>query len=963
MVHNSPSAIITTTPRYLSLLFLLLLPGVTQSKCPYSSSGGYKLSSRPLPNDANHQRIRRRRRRAAAAAATSSSSQHRRRLRGDTTAISADDDDISASTTTTGRRRVEEFTCWTIDAYYELHDLIEQESSDIGDVGERGHFLGGIVRLAAHDFMDYDRRSVLEPGGSDGCLDLNHTANAGLSDIWCDDEIECPLKKIYDSHYSFSSVADFWVAAATSVIELTSSGELSLPFRFGRRDASSCGESSNRLPEATGCSEVEETFLNAMGLGWEDAVALIGAHTLGRGDVSFSGHDGTWVATDDESIIFDKKFYDDAIDRSWRPRSTPSGTDWTWGGKNRTVMMLNTDMCLYFDIPDGNDQDCCTNMTGNCKNIDKACTTAKILRPDAFNAFEVFYDGGSNDNTPFFEAFSVAWEKATSLGTTGLLDITHYDYDCVERTRRDSPNIIIMQPDDLPFFTAWSPPEGGAGSSFASSSTIPNIERLRTQGLQMMQAYTASPKCGTSRYSTITGRYPSRSARGRERSGSDPVATVTIPTTKLEDVGDEMDCSNDNLAKIFQRNEYRTGFFGKWHLHKSAVGSVDTYAQSAKDIEKCGFDIADGVYVHNLDNYEEATNHNLEWMTGLAIDFIKDDVTYGDKPFFMYFNPTVPHNSGDVLDALKNGDCTSTTSGTQPEPRIKGMNFDFEEDGCRAYREDVIKRAGTTDNKELGAVWLDDAVGALLTALEDRNILDDTIFLFQLDHGLVAKSELLEGGTRIPQFVHYPKEFDTSGMNFDGMVSTIDIGPTLLDYADITTLSPGYYDMDGVSWRDAVGDDPLELTWNSQRCLLFEYGTNRAVRCACEKYADVDGVEYYHNLCDASGNYLDYTSGIDPEATNRLTTDTKDRVELLEDVMACYLTKTEPSSTRDFTNDCAGTYQTMAPNQAPSTLPTMVQSFSPSLTVSEDPSISPTMKCTDVREFYIDGGATRDCKW
>jgi arylsulfatase A-like enzyme len=348
----------------------------------------------------------------------------------------------------------------------------------------------------------------------------------------------------------------------------------------------------------------------------------------------------------------------------------------------------------------------------------------------------------------------------------------------------------------------------------------------------------------------------------------------------------------------------------------------------------------------------------------LAIDFINDDVTYGDKPFFMYFNPTVPHNSGDVLDALQNGDCTSTTNGIQPEPLIKGMNLDFAPGGCRAYRQDVINRAGTKDNKQLGAVWLDDAVGALLTALEDKGILDDTIFLFQLDHGMVAKSELLEGGTRIPQFIHYPKEFGTTGMNFEGMVSTVDIGPTLLDYADITTLSPGYYDMDGVSWRDAVGDDPVELTWNSQRCLLFEYDTDRAVRCACEKYATVDGVEYYHDLCDASGHYLDYSSGIDPEATNQLTADTQDRAELLEDIMACYLTKTEPSSDRDFTTyECAEPYQTMAPNAAPSTAPTTLPSLPPTTIISVAPSISPTADCVNALEFFIDGGTKRDCKW
>jgi arylsulfatase A-like enzyme len=47
---------------------------------------------------------------------------------------------------------------------------------------------------------------------------------------------------------------------------------------------------------------------------------------------------------------------------------------------------------------------------------------------------------------------------------------------------------------------------------------LPNVERLCANGLQMTaQAYTAaSTMCGTSRYSAITRRYPSRSSYGRE---------------------------------------------------------------------------------------------------------------------------------------------------------------------------------------------------------------------------------------------------------------------------------------------------------------------------------------------------------------------------------------------------------------------------------------------------------------
>mmetsp|Transcript_33438 Transcript_33438/g.50441 ORF Transcript_33438/g.50441 Transcript_33438/m.50441 type:complete len:451 (-) Transcript_33438:167-1519(-) len=301
--------------------------------------------------------------------------------------------------------------CVTQSVYDDILTNVAEMGSAIQDDGERGHFWGAIVRLAAHDFMDFDRNfSGDERLGSDGCLEFDNDANAGLDDIWCD---SCAFKQLYDTSYaSFMSRADFWVAAANGVIAETSDG-LDLPFRWGRVDRNVCSLSSGRLPEASGCNEVEETFIDRMGVTWRDAVALIGAHTLGRGHTRFSGHDGTWVQNDEESTIFDTGFFTETVNRGWRPRDTDAGTDWTWG-RNRDVMMLNTDICLRFDIPDGDDQDCCTNTDENCGPMNlPQCDSSEFVRPEAYQAFTEFT---SRNNNAFYNAFSEAWEKATENG-------------------------------------------------------------------------------------------------------------------------------------------------------------------------------------------------------------------------------------------------------------------------------------------------------------------------------------------------------------------------------------------------------------------------------------------------------------------------------------------------------------------------------------------------------------------
>lgn len=127
--------------------------------------------------------------------------------------------------------------------------------------------------------------------------------------------------------------------------------------------------------------------------------------------------------------------------------------------------------------------------------------------------------------------------------------------------------------------------------------------------------------------------------------------------------------------------------------------------------------------------------------------------------------------------------------------------------------------------------------GAIYQTLVSTGQLQDTVILFQLDHGLEEKDRIWEGGTRIPQFIHWPAGNLPS--TFEGLVSTIDIAPSLLDIAGILNdpASTGLYSMDGKSWKDAVynangeGDD-----WIANRCLFFESNEDRAIRCGCDKY-------------------------------------------------------------------------------------------------------------------------------
>jgi hypothetical protein len=232
-------------------------------------------------------------------------------------------------------------------------------------------------------------------------------------------------------------------------------------------------------------------------------------------------------------------------------------------------------------------------------------------------------------------------------------------------------------------------------------------------------------------------------------------------------------------------------------------------------------------------------------------------------------------------------------------------------DDCMAYRANVQARAESSKNKDLGAIWVDDAIGAVYKALERTGQLADTVIVFQLDHGMEEKDKIWEGGIQIPQFIHYPNGFGQLGEVFHGLVSTIDLGPSFLDYAGITEASPGWYPMDGTSWKAAVENDAVAAAWRADRCLFFESNRERAVRCGCEKYTMLsdsspekavaiasgwwsDSV-VMANLCDVDGNYIvwdDTTQAGSPEAMNILSSN-PERAGQLEGLLQCHLAKTD----------------------------------------------------------------------
>jgi arylsulfatase A-like enzyme len=106
---------------------------------------------------------------------------------------------------------------------------------------------------------------------------------------------------------------------------------------------------------------------------------------------------------------------------------------------------------------------------------------------------------------------------------------------------------------------------------------------------------------------------------------------------------------------------------------------------------------------------------------------------------------------------------------------------------------------------------IDRVVGAIRALLEKEGIADNTIIIFSSDHGkmhgefgLGGKALNYEACLRVPMIVYDPRLPDTlAGRRSMALVESVDVAPTLLDYAGIDRRAS----MQGLSLRPLIEGD------------------------------------------------------------------------------------------------------------------------------------------------------------
>ncbi|MFA9452422.1 MAG: sulfatase [Candidatus Aminicenantaceae bacterium] len=348
-----------------------------------------------------------------------------------------------------------------------------------------------------------------------------------------------------------------------------------------------------------------------------------------------------------------------------------------------------------------------------------------------------------------------------------------------ERTTH-KPNIVLILVDDL----GWTD-LACFGSRYYET---PNIDRLCASGMKFTQGYAACAVCSPTRAAVMTGRHPARLgitdwihpthrlkaqalAEGETPGGHEswPDRKLATPINKLWLGHDEV-----TLAEALKAEGYATCHVGKWHL-----GYEPWWP------DKQGFDanIGGNEYGHPPSYFDPYGNDSRpsiptlpsrnpgEYLTDReaseAAAFIRRNK---DQPFFLYMAHYAVHTPIQSKGDLRNKYAAKTKT-NQTSPTYAGM-----------------------------VESVDQAVGTILSTLEELDLTDRTLIVFTSDNGGAShvsvdggqatdnsplrqgKGFPYEGGIRVPWIISWPGKIE-SGSNCAIPVCSQDLFPTLLGIA------------------------------------------------------------------------------------------------------------------------------------------------------------------------------------
>ena len=374
---------------------------------------------------------------------------------------------------------------------------------------------------------------------------------------------------------------------------------------------------------------------------------------------------------------------------------------------------------------------------------------------------------------------------------------------CSPAPEQSTPNFVVILADDLGY--------GDIAAYGSKRNLTPHLDRMALEGLRLSDFHSNGPMCTPTRASLLTGLYPQRFGEQFESA---------LSGTADYDLGLPLDAVT--LPEALAEAGYTSGMYGKWHL-----GYHPPYMPLEQGFDDFrGLASGDGDHHSHIDRsgrpdwwhngqLAPEEGYGVDLITRHSVDFIK---RHRNKPFFLYVAHLAIHFPWQGPD--------------DKGYRVEGGNYHNLSKLGELDSLDVSQQV----NKMVEAV--DSSVGAILDALRDQGLADNTLVFFTSDNGGYLtyqggyhnisengplrgqKTDVYEGGQRVPAIAWWPDTIQP-GLS-DDLAATFDIMPTLLELAGVDSLRS----LDGTSLVPLLLErDPLR-----PRTLFWRIRGEAAVR-------------------------------------------------------------------------------------------------------------------------------------
>ncbi len=348
----------------------------------------------------------------------------------------------------------------------------------------------------------------------------------------------------------------------------------------------------------------------------------------------------------------------------------------------------------------------------------------------------------------------------------------------------------------------------------------PNLKTLALAGTHFSRVYASNPVCTPSRASILTGRFPHACRM--------PHNDLLLPL--------EEKCMAAEMSKA----GYATGYIGKWHLDGDGKPGFVPPGPRRRGFDywaafNRGHEYFRSAYFGDRDEPIRPEGFEPDYQTDLAIGFIEKNQA---RPFYLYLSWGPPH--------------TPRTPPPQYAKLYDPRQFHLRPNVPESYRDTA--RRGLAGYYGL-CTALDANFGRILRALERLRLAEDTLVVFNADHGDMLGSQGLEfkgvpfeESVRVPLLMRYPRLL-AAGRADPTLISNVDLMPTLLSLCGAAVPA-------GVQGRDLSG--PLFQGRGGPPESVYAYGrlgTEREwrmiVRGADKLVVNKDGqVTHFYNLAN-----------------------------------------------------------------------------------------------------------------